>query len=364
MGQQRETARWHLRRPDRVVYLAVYGSLVFGGLLSSRQPQLRRFLFVIFSLLLFAFVAFRFQVGCDWSGYQQNYEAARYLTLEDAVARQEPGYWLLLTQIHAIGLEYPYLNFLMTIPFFWGLARLAAREPDPLAIVIMAFPVLIINLAMSGIRQGAAVGFICFAFIAFRERRLAAYVASVLIASTVHSSAVVFLALAPLVKFPLTRMTTMLSGILVLPGAYFMLSDTMEFYSDRYVGAGADAAGALYRSGMLAATGCFFLLTLRKAYRERFPADYQLTLIGAWVMLATLAVVPISTVISDRFGYYMVPIQLMIMARIPYLSSSRNPALSAAPYIALGLVLLVWTSYSALFVQCYLPYQTWLAWRD
>jgi hypothetical protein len=347
-----------------LTYLAIYAALLLLGFLSFKNPSLRRAMFPVATAFLFAFVAFRFEVGCDWSGYQINYEKSRYLTAEDAITRQEPGWWLLLTEIHAFELDYPYLNVLMAIPFFWGLARLAAKEPDPLAIMILAFPVLIINLPMSGIRQGAAVGFICLAFIAFRERRLAAYVASVLIASTVHTSAVVFLALAPFAKFPLTRMTMIVSGILLLPGAHFMLADTLEFYADRYVGTGVVAAGALYRSGMLAAVGGYFLLTLKNAYRERYPADYQLTLLGSWIMLASLVMVPISSVISDRFGYYVTPIQLMIMARIPYLVSARNRVfLSAAPYAVLGLALIVWTNFSALFVQCYLPYQTWLHWH-
>jgi hypothetical protein len=330
-----------------LIYLALYAALLLSGFLSRKSAPLRRALFPLVVLLLFAFVAFRYEVGCDWSGYENNYYSAEYLTAEEVVTGPEPGYWLLLTQLHSFGLEYPYLNVLMAILFFYGFARLAAREPNPLAILILAFPVLLINMPMSGIRQGAAIGFICLAFNAFRDRRLITYTAFVVLASLFHTSAIAFLVLTPFVKFRLSGATLILSSILVLPGAYFML-----------------AAGALYRSGMLAAVGAFFLLALRRTYLERFPADYQLALIGAWFMLGTLAIVPISSVISDRFGYYVTPIQLMIMARIPYLVEGRDRAiLSAAPYAALGFMLVVWTSFSALFNQCYLPYQTWLDWR-
>jgi EpsG family len=346
-----------------LIYLALYAALLLAGLLSFNNAPLRRALFPLVVLSLFAFVAFRYEVGCDWSGYKNNYYLAEYLTAEEAVTGPEPGFWLLLTQLNSFGLEYPYLNALIAIPFFYGLARLAVREPNPLAILILAFPVLVINVPMSAIRQGAAVGFICLAFNAFRERQLTTYAGFVVLASLFHASAIAFLVLTPFVKFRLTGATLILSGILVLPGAV-MLAEVMAFYSDRYVGTGVDAAGALYRSGMLAAVGAFFLLALRRTYLERFPADYQLALIGAWMMLGTLAVVPISSVISDRFGYYLAPIQLMIMARIPYLVEGRDRAiLSAAPYAALGLALVVWTSFSALFNQCYLPYQTWLDWR-
>ena len=116
---------------------------------------------------------------------------------------------------------------------------------------------------------------------------------------------------------------------------------------------------------MLAAVGGYFLLMLRQPYRERFPGDYDIALIGSWIMVATLALVPVSSVISDRFGYYVTPIQLMIMARLPYLVSrgGQGQLISAAPYLGLGIVLIYWTQNSKLFNQCYLPYRTWLSWQ-
>lgn len=347
-----------------MIYLALYGGLALGGALSAQQRDFRRFLFAVFAALLFAFVAFRYRVGCDWSGYAGNFELARYWGVGEALANTEPGYWLLLVQLHSFGFPYPYLNLFMAIPFFWGLIALARRQPDPLGFLILSFPVLLINMPMSAIRQAAAIGFVCLALVAFQDRRLIRYVVMVFAGALFHTSAIVFLALAPFIKFRFTRGTVFLAGVLVLPGAYFALGETVEVYTDRYVGTGIDAAGALYRSGMLAMVGGYFLLYLRPVYRERFPRDYTVALIGAWIMVGTLAVLPVSSVISDRFGYYVTPIQIMIMARLPYLARSRADArlMGVAPYALLGLVLIVWTTNSALFQACYLPYQTWASW--
>ena len=57
----------------------------------------------------------------------------------------------------------------------------------------LAFPVLIINMPMSGIRQAAAIGIMCFAYNAFNDRRLIRFVFCVIVASGFHSSAVSFL---------------------------------------------------------------------------------------------------------------------------------------------------------------------------
>jgi hypothetical protein len=348
-----------------MTYLMLYGGLVFGGAISHKHAaSFRRFLFVFFSLLLFGFVAFRYEVGCDWTGYINNFNESRYWSVSDALSRSETAYWLLLVQIHSSGLEYPYLNLFMAIPFFVGLVALARRQPDPLAFIILSFPVLIINMPMSAIRQSAAIGFICLALIAFMDRRLVRYVALVGTAALFHTSAIVFLALAPFTKFALSRTAIALSALLLLPGGYLVLADALGFYADRYVDTRIDAAGAIFRSGMLAAVGIFFFLVLRRPYRERFPKDYPIVLIGAVIMIATLPLVAVSSVISDRFGYYVTPIQLIILARIPYLVEGRNKIVfSAAPYLVLGLVLFVWAENSRLFNLCYVPYKTWLSWE-
>jgi hypothetical protein len=78
------------------------------------------------------------------------------------------------------------------------------------------------------------------------------------------------------------------------------------------------------------------------------------------VMLALL-LVPVSSVIADRFGYYLIPIQSMIFARLPFLPFRTNSALhSAIPYLALILVFTVWSQLSWHFRECYIPYQTWI----
>ena len=347
-----------------MIYLALYGGMLLSTALCNRQMQLRRLFFVVFALLLFVFVAFRYEVGCDWGGYALHFEQVWNWDTTEALQQSEPAYWLLVVQIRAAGLDYPYVNLTMAIPFFWGFLAFAKRQPDPLAFLVLSFPVLIINMPMSAIRQAAAIGFLCLAMIAFQERKLIRYVAMVLAGFLFHMSAIIFLALAPFVKLQVKRSTLLLCGMLMLPGAYFMMAKTAEFYSDRYVASDLDAKGAIFRSLMLAAVGAYFLFALKLSWRERFPKDYKLALIGSWVMLGTLALLPLSTVISDRFGYYVTPIQIMIMARLPYLAKAgqQSQLIAAVPYLALGLVLLVWTANSEMFQQCYLPYRTWLSW--
>jgi hypothetical protein len=170
-----------------------------------------------------------------------------------------------------------------------------------------------------------------------------------------------FLMLVPFVKGGLTQRNIFLGITLALPGGYFLLQDEVEFYADRYLESGIDAAGGPFRAGLLAVVGLFFLLQIRQRWFIRFRSDYDLALIGSWAMITALPIALASSVIGDRLGYYIMPLQLMVLARLPYLYEGRDAILLyAAPYLGLGAVLWVWTTYSSLFQNCYVPYSSWL----
>jgi hypothetical protein len=153
-----------------------------------------------------------------------------------------------------------------------------------------------------------------------------------------------------------------LAAVLALPGAYVLgSSETAALLTERYIDNGIDSAGAVFRIGILSLSGLYFFVFLRRKWLIVFPSDYSLVSIGAVGMALTLLLVSISTVIGDRIGYYLIPIQTMIFARLPFLPFQRNAALrSAVPYLGLLVVFAVWSILSWHFQECYLPYRTWI----
>ena len=245
--------------------------------------------------------------------------------------------------------------------FFVGIHFLARRQPDPLGFLVLLFPVLIINMPMSGIRQGAAIGLMCLAFLAFIDRSLWRFVILTLIAAGLHSSAAFFLLLTPLVKGEYSRTRLFLAGLLAIPGAVAMMSgDAATLAASRYIGSGIDAAGSAFRVGLLTITALFYHAYLRKIWATASPRDHKLVVIGVLMMAAVTFLVPISTVIADRLGYYLIPIQTMIFARLPHLPLRNRKFFVLAPYVGLFAMFIVWTSLSNHFKICYLPYQSWL----
>lgn len=327
-----------------------------------RMGSIRDQIYFPIFLGLFIFSAFRYEVGCDWAGYYYQYLRAETWSWNEALEMREPLWWWIMHQLQSFGIPYPWVNVISSAIFFIGVHTLASRQPDRLAFLILLFPILIINMPMSGIRQGAAIGIMCFAFVAFMDKRLFRFAGFTLLAASLHSSALVFLLLAPLVTGEYTKSRLALAALLALPGGAIILgSDSAELAVDRYVASGVDAAGSAFRLGVLFLTGLFFFVFLRKSWKRDSEEDYSLASVGSLMMLAAFLLVPVSTVIGDRLGYYLIPIQAMIFARLPYLSIRANRRIFIlAPYAGLIIFLGVWTSMSWHFQQCYLPYQTWL----
>ena len=346
-----------------MLYVGMMGglSLLRFGLAGQMRLRDQIYYLVLFSLFLFS--AFRYEVGCDWSGYYFQYLRAQSLGFDGALLDSEPIWWIILAAQNHLNIPYPWINVIASSVFFVGFHILARRQPDPLAFLVLAFPILIINMPMSGIRQGAAIGLLCVALCAFIDRRTVVFTLWVVLAAGFHSSALIFLLMTPLVGGK--RMTAgrlVLTTFLAIPGAFLLAAgDAAVVAINRYIVGDVDAFGSAFRVAVLALSGVFYFLFLRKPWARASPGDYSMATIGAIGMLMVGALLPVSTVIGDRMAYYLIPLQIMIFARIPYLPIPRNRAIYVAlPYIGLFLLFAVWTLNSAHFQQCYLPYQNWI----
>ena len=201
---------------------------------------------------LFLFSAFRYEVGCDWSGYYYQYLGAEDASWSSIAAIREPIWWAILISVTSSGLPYPVINIVSSALFFLGIHVLARRQPDPLGFLVLLFPILIINMPMSGIRQGAAIGLLCIAFVAFIDRRPLRFALWVLLATGFHSSAFIFMLLLPISAGRYTRRRLLVSALLAIPGMTLLAySSAVETAINIYVGTEIESAGAAFRVGIL-----------------------------------------------------------------------------------------------------------------
>ena len=149
---------------------------------------------------------------------------------------------------------------------------------------------------------------------------------------------------------------------MALPGLYVLASgEQFTVYYDRYIGSGIDAVGAPFRTGFLTLTGALFFLMLKDRWHRFCPVDYKLVWTASMIMLTLFPLAFVASVIADRVAYYLMPLQIMILARFAYLGRGRfSPLVLALPFVASGVVLVGWILLSGHFARCYAPYTFWL----
>jgi EpsG-like putative glucosyltransferase len=343
-------------------YLAVYLIIVIMRLAMGEYARTNPGIYRVIMLALFLISAFRFEVGCDWGGYIAQLDEERVQGIGKTLANREWLWFLFLHAVARLGVDYAWVNVVSAAAFFAGVHVLAKRQLDPVGFLVLLFPILVMNLPMSGIRQGVAVGLMCVAFTAFIDRRVIKFVIWTAIAGSIHSSAIIFFLLVPfcLKLRPGVQMLT--AFILALPGLYLLLTGSAaDVAFSRYVQSDIEAAGANYRVALVFVTGLVFLFYLRRPWQHFYPYDFPLMLIGGFMMVGTGALLLLSSVIADRMGYYLVPLQAAMLARIPYLPiRSGRPLYFITPYAIFLAVFVGWMSFSSLFRDCYVPYKTWL----
>ena len=105
------------------------------------------------------------------------------------------------------------------------------------------------------------------------------------------------------------------------------------------------------------ATGLIYTLFLSSRWQTVFPRSHKLVSLLALGMIGLGLLLPLSTVIADRFAYYFNIPQLMIYVAVPWLYPSKRRALVAiAPFLAVGALFLAWTLLSNHYARCYVPY--------
>ena len=71
-----------------VVLASLFALVPLGA--THRRPNTTLFVFTL--AILFLFVGFRWEVGCDWMGYLNIFEITRNASLQEVIAGREPAF--------------------------------------------------------------------------------------------------------------------------------------------------------------------------------------------------------------------------------------------------------------------------------
>ena len=338
-------------------YYSLFSLMILSRFVSSSEKSLNLLFYRTFLFVLFIVAGFRYEVGCDWANYTHLFNYISSVGLATIAIQGEISFVAVNNIVKGFGLPFTYVNVVCAFIFFYGFNILAKRQKDPLTFLILAFPILIIGLPMSGIRQAAAMGIICIALVSFIDKKMYKYIFLVFLASTFHSSSLFFLALAPFMRSNLSFKRVFLAIIILSPLLLLeSVTDVVATYSTRYLSSSMDSAGALFRVGILALSSLYFFLFLRKKWEKSYPEDYQLVLLGSLAMLGCFCFLALSTTAADRLGFYLMPFQLIIFSRIQFFPAQFRQLATLLPFALFISTFLVWTSFSSFFAACYSPY--------
>lgn len=310
------------------------------------------------------FVGTRVDTGCDFEGYllRFKYLGEKYASLSDV---NEPGYYLFTFLIKKAGLGFVWVNVLGAGIFFYFFIKFSKNHPRPFLMMAVMFPLLVIQLSMSGLRQALAVAFLMGALDAFMKGRRTATTIYILIGATFHQSAIILLPLALMVgrTFSLVRV---IGAILVLtPVATYLLSDRIGVYQDRYIDeiyGEMNSGGAFFRLGIIVITAILF-----EIYRKRmawiYPKEYNLMQLFSLISFALIPVMAVNTVAVHRLIFYVVPIHAYILTALPAaIAPNRRTRriVELAPIAVYAAYIIVWFSISRHASSCYIPYDSYL----
>ncbi len=345
------------------LYVSIYMLLALLAMLHIERPR-ANYIFIVLYILFVLFVGTRYETGCDFFGYFSRFQmiGTRFESLAQIT---EPGYYLLSYLVKSSGLDFVWVNVFGALIFFFFYIKFAKNHHNPLLLVTLMFPLLVIQLSMSGVRQAIAVAFLMGAFDAFFKGKRVSVVLYVLAASTFHQSAIILLPIALMIGRTFSMFRTIVAIVLMMPVATYLLSDRLDVYQDRYLlelYGEMSSGGAVYRLGLLLITSILF-----EVYRKRmavyFPSEYNLMRLFSLVSFALIPVMFVNTVALHRLVYYVVPIQLFTLAALPVVIFANRRAARLAefgPVLLYGAYIVVWFSTSRHANVCYVPYESYL----
>lgn len=315
----------------------------------------------VFLVLALVFVGLRYQVGTDWPNYLRHYYGADGQSFIETLLDTDPGYSLINWIAFRLGAGLIFVNFICALVFFAGLAQFCRRQPFPWLAVTVAIPYLVIVVAMGYTRQSVAIALTLYATTNLISGRNKSAILFITLAAFFHRSAVIMFPFVALSNAK--RRITMALSSAALASTFFFLFiydsvDSIYFhYAERQLG----SQGALVRIMMNLVPAVVFLIWgNRLEMVEGEKRFWWWTALACVALVGLLYVSPSSTAV-DRIALYFIPMQIVVLGRVPLLSKRDRDAifLKAVVVIYSIAIMFTWLNY-ANNADSWLPYTNYL----
>jgi hypothetical protein len=272
------------------------------------------------------------------------------------INRTDPGYYLINFFMYNLDFGIYGVNFVCAILFMIGLMKLAKQEDNPWMVIAVAVPYTITVVAMGYTRQAVALGFVMWAITYLKDNKMFGFFFFVFLAATFHKSAVLMIGLGIFANGGGKFLKIIAVGAIGTGLYNTFLASHADALVRNYVDAQMQSSGAFIRTFMNLIPA-ILLIIYRKRWKEFFD-DFTFWFIIALLSIVSFAIVGIASTAVDRMALYLLPIQMIVFARLGILMSYQFSVqtINIAIIGYYSLVLFVWLNY-ATHADYWLPYQ-------
>lgn len=346
-----------------IPYLLSWG--LFAGASSGRPSRLQSGSLLVLLVFLTLLIGLRDGVGGDWNNYLPYLDQVAGLRFAEVLQQTEPGYALLNWLALQWGGGVFFVNTVCGLIFSIGLLLFCRAQPRPWLALTIAFPYLVVVVAMGYSRQGVAIGFEMLALLALQRDRLLQFLGWIALAALFHRTVLVLLLLPASTLSGSLRFSQLIRLALLVGAGYGLysaiLAPDLDYYIQGYLETEYQSQGALIRVSLCLLPALIFLPN--RCLFQLAPIPQRIWTLLAWLAVAAaigLATVASSTAV-DRLALYLIPLQIFVGCRLP---ETRLFGLAPASWnqvvIVFSLaVLVVWLLF-AQHAQYWLPYRNLL----
>jgi hypothetical protein len=338
-------------------------ALPVGVILANRRLSERSQIWVWLAVWLFFVIAIglRFEVGGDWVSYLRHLDMRTSMSFSEIILGSDPGYYLINWIVAQSVTSIYWVNTACGMVLMTGVVRFARAQPLPWLVLLVAVPYLIIVVGMGYTRQSAALGFLLIGLVSLANAQMRWFVFWVMLGATFHKSAVLMLPVAALASTSNRFWSLLWVGMMSLVGGYLFVFDSADSLWTNYVEADYQSQGGLIRVLMNSVPAVLFFL-----FRRQLRLTKAEDKLWFWMSVLALVCVPLvvlSSTATDRVALYLIPIQLFVFARLPFvISDPRHRGLVVMGIVGYYmLVQAVWLFFAS-HSFAWLPYENifWL----
>lgn len=338
-----------------VVYIGVFVAIVLlCAILHRDRGEKPIFVAVVFGLFLF--IGYRYWVGCDYYGYLHRFNLQQRLLDEGMILNKEFLFDTLVYVLALLGESYESLNIVAAAIFCCSVLYIGLRHGGGILLLLILFPLVIIQLQMSGLRQGLALSFLIVALSFAVRRKWLVSVLLILFASGFHTSAIMFLPFSMIrLRLP-TAVKYVVIAVVVLPVAILYSGDSGVSLISKYLDSEIYSAGALFRVIYVFVSAGVIVFLIRY-YDVVKSEDIPLVWLAIFYVAILVPLFFISSTAAHRLTFYAITVLAVLVCTS--LQSKRVQRHIVAYFSAANLCYIaVWFGTSRHAEICYLPYDS------